>query len=224
MATENPDSPRQRIAKKLFGAGFHSLGRILLKGGARIAGAAVKNTPVGGILDEIGVLDGIGDALGIESREEKEIAKEIEGKSPEELQALIRLKELDADAELALIELEKAREAEITARHAADMLSDSPLSKNIRPITLIVLLKSSIEYSFTVLWGVVFLTIAVSKGIEIDIPPIASQVILWIGGALWTATGGATGFYFNQRTKEKSSAFESAARIVESKIFKGGQS
>lgn len=47
------------------------------------------------------------------------------------------LSEEDYDTALALIELDKIEMAEVTKRHMADMTSDSWLSKNVRPITLI---------------------------------------------------------------------------------------
>lgn len=63
------------------------------------------------------------------------------------LEAEIKLKELGqahearmAEIDLKVQELEQKSQEELTKRHANDMLSDSWLSKNIRPMTLIFLL------------------------------------------------------------------------------------
>lgn len=44
-------------------------------------------------------------------------------------------------------------EAEVTARHAADMASDSWLSKNIRPLTLAFLIGSTVVLAYSTIFG-----------------------------------------------------------------------
>lgn len=52
----------------------------------------------------------------------------------------IRLLELQQAGELRQIEADVKEQEELSKRHAADMASDSWLSKNIRPMTLIAIL------------------------------------------------------------------------------------
>lgn len=53
--------------------------------------------------------------------------------------AQLALLELQQQGELAKIQADAAEQHELTLRHQADMASDSWLSKNIRPLTLVAL-------------------------------------------------------------------------------------
>jgi hypothetical protein len=55
-------------------------------------------------------------------------------------QAKLKLLEMQQNGELAQIAADTAEQQELTKRAQADMLSDSWLSKNIRPMTLIFIL------------------------------------------------------------------------------------
>lgn len=55
-------------------------------------------------------------------------------------QAKLKLLELQQSGELAQIQADLAEKQEITKRWTADMASDSWLSKNIRPLTLLLIL------------------------------------------------------------------------------------
>jgi hypothetical protein len=55
-------------------------------------------------------------------------------------QAKLKLLEMQQNGELAQINADMAEQHELTARLQADMTSDSWLSKNIRPMTLIAIL------------------------------------------------------------------------------------
>jgi len=55
-------------------------------------------------------------------------------------QAKLKLLEMQQNGELAKIAADTAEQQELTKRAAADMASDSWLSKNIRPMTLIAIL------------------------------------------------------------------------------------
>jgi len=55
-------------------------------------------------------------------------------------QAKLKLLEMQQNGELAQINADMAEQHELTARLQADMASDSWLSKNIRPMTLIAIL------------------------------------------------------------------------------------
>lgn len=54
--------------------------------------------------------------------------------------AKLRLVELQQKGELAELEADLKQQQELTKRHSADMTSDSWLSKNIRPLALVVLM------------------------------------------------------------------------------------
>jgi len=55
-------------------------------------------------------------------------------------QAKLKLLEMQQNGELAQIAADTAEQQELTKRHEADMASDSWLSKNIRPMTLVFIL------------------------------------------------------------------------------------
>ena len=55
-------------------------------------------------------------------------------------QAKLKLLEMQQNGELAQIAADTAEQQELTKRHEADMASDSWLSKNIRPGTLVFIL------------------------------------------------------------------------------------
>jgi hypothetical protein len=55
-------------------------------------------------------------------------------------QAKLKLLEMQQNGELAQIAADTAEQQELTKRQQADMLSDSWLSKNIRPMTLLFIL------------------------------------------------------------------------------------
>jgi hypothetical protein len=55
-------------------------------------------------------------------------------------QAKLKLLELQQNGELANIQADIAEQQEVTKRWTADMTSDSWLSKNIRPMTLLIIL------------------------------------------------------------------------------------
>ena len=89
------------------------------------------------------------------------------------------------------------RQQQLSSRHTADMASDSWLSKNIRPITLIFLMVCQL----TIILGMLY-------GATID---------PWIIGQVGTLLFGAFGFYFNSKKGESMMAkkVEGAMKIEE---------
>lgn len=90
---------------------------------------------------------------------EEKLGVKLDGKSPEELRQLQedRQEELTALAiEKAKVEIEaeKVAQGAVTDRWAADMHSDSWLSKNIRPLVLIYLLGAYSVFSVGSAFGV----------------------------------------------------------------------
>lgn len=54
--------------------------------------------------------------------------------------AQLELMQMQQNGELAKMQADMAEQQELTKRHAVDMTSDSWLSKNIRPMTLLIIL------------------------------------------------------------------------------------
>ena len=100
-----------------------------------------------------------------------------------QIKAAIKIKEIEFKQEQD--ELELKFEQELTQRHASDMTSDSWLSKNIRPLTLI----------FTV---AIFTLLSFSIGIwsEFQIPNEIIETYKWWGMLCFS-------FYFGSRGFEK---------------------
>jgi hypothetical protein len=71
--------------------------------------------------------------------------------------AQLELAKMAQDGELAKMandtELYKAEQGNVTERHKADMGSDSWLSKNIRPMTLIFILVAYFTFAMMSAWG-----------------------------------------------------------------------
>jgi hypothetical protein len=68
-------------------------------------------------------------------------------------EAQIKLLEMQQNGELAKIQADIAEQQELTERLQADMLSDSWLSKNIRPMTLIFILLGYFTFAMMSAFG-----------------------------------------------------------------------
>ena len=68
-------------------------------------------------------------------------------------QAKLKLLEMQQNGELAKIAADTAEQQELTKRHEADMASDSWLSKNIRPMTLIFILGAYFVFAMMSAFG-----------------------------------------------------------------------
>jgi hypothetical protein len=69
-------------------------------------------------------------------------------------QAKLKLLEMQQNGELAKINADVAEQHELTARLQADMTSDSWLSKNIRPMTLVFILIAYSSFATMSAWDV----------------------------------------------------------------------
>jgi uncharacterized membrane protein (DUF106 family) len=67
--------------------------------------------------------------------------------------AQLELLQMQQNGELAQINADIAEQQELTKRQQADMLSDSWLSKNIRPMTLIAILTGYFVFAFMSAYG-----------------------------------------------------------------------
>jgi hypothetical protein len=98
-------------------------------------------------------------------------------------QAKLKLLEMQQSGELAKMAADTAEQQELTKRHAADMASDSWLSKNIRPMMLIALFVAYVGFALASVF---------------DLDTKAAYVdLLGQWGML------AFGFYFGSRGAEK---------------------
>jgi hypothetical protein len=98
-------------------------------------------------------------------------------------QAKLKLLEMQQNGELAQIAADTAEQQELTKRHEADMASDSTLSKNIRPMTLVFIL-------------LVYTTFGIGSAFNINVhQPYVELLGQW--GMLIMS------FYFGGRTLEK---------------------
>jgi hypothetical protein len=69
-------------------------------------------------------------------------------------QAKLKLLEMQQNGELAQIAADTAEQQELTKRHEADMASDSWLSKNIRPATLVFILFVYSTFAMMSAWDI----------------------------------------------------------------------
>ena len=98
-------------------------------------------------------------------------------------QAKLKLLEMQQNGELAQIAADTAEQQELTKRQQADMLSDSWLSKNIRPMTLIAILAG-------------YFTFAMMSAFDMDTNKAYVELLGQWGMLIMS-------FYFGGRTLEK---------------------
>jgi uncharacterized membrane protein (DUF106 family) len=98
-------------------------------------------------------------------------------------QAKLKLLEMQQNGELAQIAADTAEQQELTKRQQADMTSDSTLSKNIRPATLVFIL-------------IVYSTFAMMSAWDIEVNNNYVELLGQWGMLIMS-------FYFGGRTLEK---------------------
>jgi len=98
-------------------------------------------------------------------------------------QAKLKLLEMQQNGELARIAADTAEQQELTKRQEADMASDSTLSKNIRPATLVFIL-------------IVYSTFAMMSAWDIEVNNNYVELLGQWGMLIMS-------FYFGGRTLEK---------------------
>lgn len=69
-------------------------------------------------------------------------------------EAQIKLLEMQKNGELAQLQADMNEQQELTKRQSADMMSDSWLSKNIRPMTLIFILLTYTVFGMMSAWDI----------------------------------------------------------------------
>ena len=98
-------------------------------------------------------------------------------------QAKLKLLEMQQNGELAQIAADTAEQQELTKRQQADMASDSTLSKNIRPMTLVFIL-------------IVYSTFAMMSAFDVEVNNNYVELLGQWGMLIMS-------FYFGGRTLEK---------------------
>jgi hypothetical protein len=107
-------------------------------------------------------------------------------------QAKLKLLELQQSGELQKMQAEMQEQQEVTKRHSADMASDSWLSKNIRPMTLIAILGG-------------YFTFAMMSAFNLDTHAAYVELLGQWGMLIMS-------FYFGGRTLEKIIDMKSTAQ------------
>lgn len=127
---------------KAFKEGLSKIGKALIGVGLPVLGTAVGG-PMGGV-----IATSVANALGLSSAAN---ADEVSSKLAEvDPDALIKLKELETQVELAKLSHEVSLEQEISKRHEVDMGSDNKLSKYVRPVGLCFVLFTYVLYQYLV--------------------------------------------------------------------------
>lgn len=197
---------------------LRTLGRIFKKtansDAGKIIGSVLRETPIGKagrIFKE--VVDIFGG-----NEEEEALLEAMKNATPEQITKLEEIRtNLRIEEVKAKVDLEQqitAREQEVTARHAADMLSDSKLSKAIRPSICIGLNGTAALYSWAILHLVgLKILLAVCWDYSVEIGEWEQDLIGGALGYMWAAAGGYNVFYAGFRSIEKGQSMKSTADI-----------
>jgi hypothetical protein len=112
--------------------------------------------------------------------------------------AQLELLQMQQNGELAQINADIAEQQELTKRQQADMMSDSWLSKNIRPMTLIA-----------ILFG--YFTFAMMSAFDMDTNKAYVELLGQWGMLIMS-------FYFGGRTLEKIMDMKAKEKVIEAEI------
>jgi len=112
--------------------------------------------------------------------------------------AQLDLAQLAQEGKLAEIQADTAEQQELTKRQQADMMSDSWLSKNIRPMTLIAILAG-------------YFTFAMMSAFDMDTNKAYVELLGQWGMLIMS-------FYFGGRTLEKIMDMKAREKVTEAEI------
>ena len=113
-------------------------------------------------------------------------------------QAKLKLLELQQSGQLAQLNADMQEQQELSKRHTADMRSDSWLSKNIRPMTLIAILAG-------------YFTFAMMSAFDMETNKAYVELLGQWGMLIMS-------FYFGGRTLEKIIDMKAKEKITETEI------
>ena len=162
-----------------------------------VAEVLLSGTPAGAAFS---IVRGIGRILGKESGNPDEVADLFDqGVTPEQRAAILELKarELEATEETKRAEMDA-----VTRRWEADMMSDSWLSKNIRPLSLAISLVSALIYAAVALVAVLVL--------KADMTEYQVDLLTKLGASLFSLVTFFGASYVLGRSVEKSIILPSA--------------
>lgn len=116
-----------------------------------VAEVLLSGTPAGTVFS---IVRGIGRILGKDTDDPDAVADLLGNETPEQRAAILELKarEIEATEETKQVEVDA-----VTRRWEADMMSDSWLSKNIRPLSLAISLAAALVYAAVALVAVLVL-------------------------------------------------------------------
>lgn len=162
-----------------------------------VAEVLLSGTPAGAAFS---IVRGIGRILGKDTQDPDEVADMLaEGVTPEQRAAILDMKarEIEATEETTRAEMDA-----VTRRWEADMMSDSWLSKNIRPLTLAVSLAAALLYAAVALVAVLVL--------KTDMTEYQVDLLAKLGASLFSLVTFFGGAYVLGRSVEKSVILPSA--------------
>ena len=113
-------------------------------------------------------------------------------------QAKLKLLEMQQNGELAKMQADMQEQGELTTRQENDMRSDSWLSKNIRPMTLIAILSG-------------YFTFAMMSAFDMETNKAYVELLGQWGMLIMS-------FYFGGRTLEKIIDMKSKEKVIETEI------
>lgn len=159
------------------------------------------------------MIEGLSEIFGVD--DESAIADAMRDATPEQREKLAEFAAREVEAlEATKQEALRKEQTEIearTARHATDMLGDSLLNKIIRPVSLIVLMKSTLE-TYSIITFLFVIDYFVNKQLleEFWENDLMKLVLMYQFASL----SAALGFYFYQRRVEKTTSMEQATQLV----------
>jgi len=116
-----------------------------------VAEVLLSGTPAGTVFS---IVRGIGRILGKDTDDPDAVADLLGNETPEQRAAILELKAREIES---IQETERAAIDGVTRRWEADMMSDSWLSKNIRPLSLAISLAAALVYAAVALVAVLVL-------------------------------------------------------------------
>lgn len=175
--------------KQKFKEGLGKVGKALLGVGLPALGTAVGG-PMGGV-----IATSVATALGLSPQADAdEISTKLAEANPD---ALVKLKELEVQVEMARLSQEVSLEQEISKRHEVDMNSDNKLSKYVRPAGLIFVLVTYIVYQYLITF--------ILTGAEME-------AALKVGEQILSLAEGFVYFYVGSRGVEKAMSMYTTAK------------
>lgn len=167
------DGPLKKIIGTLGKLGLPALGTAI--GG-----------PAGGVIAST-----IGGLLGVDGKDGDAIETALANASPE---TLAKLKEIEASIAIAENETARNESDNVTARHAADMNSQSWLSQNIRPFTLVAML--AFWFLWTLATAIVVCVFYIQSG---EVSEAITGFFITVGMQIVGLLGTVVAFYFGSR-------------------------